>query len=137
MKLRIDNVIKAEDQKAVVDGLIEYNMSRIENMDIKDLGIYHENENGEINAGLIASTHGNWLLIKYLWVYEDLRGTGVGSELLSQAEITAKERGCKYAFLDTFDFQAPKFYERKGYKAVFVLKEYPVSGNRSYYVKTL
>lgn len=48
---------------------------------------------------------------------------------LKKAEETAKERGCKYAFLDTFSFQAPMYYEKYGYKEVLALEEYPVAGS--------
>lgn len=43
-----------------------------------------------------------------------LRNQHIGSSFLNQAESTAKERGCKYVFLDTFDFQAPEFYKKHG-----------------------
>ena len=66
-----------------------------------------------------------------------MRGQNIGSDILSQAEKTAKERGCKYSFLDTFSFQAPEFYRKHGYKEVFVLENYPVTGNRHYFTKTL
>ncbi|WP_084493073.1 GNAT family N-acetyltransferase [Lacrimispora indolis] len=61
----------------------------------------------------------------------------MGSKLLKQAEETAKERGCQYVFLDTFSFQASVFYEKQGYKNVFTLEEYPVTGKRYYFTKTL
>ena len=67
-----------------------------------------------------------------------LRFTSPSSnQLLKQAEETAKERGCKYSFLDTFSFQAPEFYKKYGYKEVFALENYPVTGKRYYYTKTL
>lgn len=53
------------------------------------------------------------------------------------AETEAKNRGCKYAFVDTFDFQAPDFYRKLGYKDVFTLKEYPYTGARYYFIKDL
>ena len=95
------------------------------------------NESGEITAGLIGSTHGNWLSVKYLWVSESLRGQRIGSQLLETAEQAAKERGCKYSFLDTFSFQAPEFYQKHGYREVFALEQYPISGKRFYFTKTL
>ena len=66
-----------------------------------------------------------------------MRGQTIGSKLLKQAEETAKERGCQYVFLDTFSFQAPAFYEKQGYKNVFTLEGYPVTGKRYYFTKTL
>ena len=43
----------------------------------------------------------------------------------------------KYAFVDTFSFQAPGFYKKLGYKEVFTLTEYPYPGSRTYFTKEL
>ena len=88
-------------------------------------------------AGLVAETFGNWLEIEYLFVKEDLRGQGIGSQLLQQAESEAKKKNCRYAFVNTYQFQAPTFYQKQGYKEVFTLKDYPYIGQRHYYQKDL
>lgn len=75
--------------------------------------------------------------IHYLFVSEQLRGKGIGSKLLAAAESEARQRGCKYAFVDTFSFQAPEFYKNHGYQEVFTLEEYPYTGKRHYYTKEL
>ena len=137
MNFEITDKIKEQDEKIIYQGLLEYNLARIEDKNPKDLGIYLQDETGEKVGGLIGNTHGNWLFVKYLWVREDQRGQNIGSALLKQAEETAKERGCRYAFLDTFSFQAPAFYEKHGYMSVFTLEEYPVTGKRYYFTKTL
>ena len=90
-----------------------------------------------IYQGLLGNTRGNWLSVKYLWVSEELRGQGIGKQILLKAEETAKERGCKYVFLDTFSFQAPEFYKKFGYCEVFVLENYPITGKRHYFTKEL
>ncbi|MBR5953023.1 MAG: GNAT family N-acetyltransferase, partial [Pseudobutyrivibrio sp.] len=66
-----------------------------------------------------------------------LRKDGLGSKLLKTAENEARNRGCKYAFVDTFSFQAPEFYIKHGYKEVFALNDYPYTGKRFYYTKEL
>lgn len=137
MNFEITDKIKEQDEKIIYQGLLEYNLARIEDKNPRDLGIYLQDETGEKVGGLIGNTHGNWLLVKYLWVREDQRGQKIGSALLEQAEETAKERGCRYAFLATFSFQAPAFYEKHGYMSVFTLEEYPVTGKRYYFTKTL
>ncbi|MSS10011.1 GNAT family N-acetyltransferase [Clostridium sp. WB02_MRS01] len=137
MNFEITDKIKEQDEKIIYQGLLEYNLARIEHKNPRDLGIYLQDETGEKVGGLIGNTHGNWLFVKYLWVREDQRGQKIGSALLKQAEETAKERGCRYAFLDTFSFQAPAFYEKHGYMSVFTLEEYPVTGKRYYFTKTL
>ena len=137
MNFEITDIIKNQDRETIFQGILEYNLARIEDKNPKDLGIYFRDETGKKLAGLIGDTHGNWLTVKYLWVSEELRRKSIGSQILKQAEETAKERGCKYVFLDTFSFQAPVFYKKYGYKEVFVLEEYPVTGKRYYFTKTL
>ena len=53
------------------------------------------------------------------------------------AEESQKKEGVSIHFVDTFNFQAPKFYEKHGYKEVFALKNYPYTGERYYYTKEL
>ncbi len=137
MDFEITDRINEKDEKAIFDGLLEYNLKRIEDKEPRDLGIYLQNETGEKIAGLIGSTHGNWLTVKYLWVSEKVRGQHIGSEILRQAESTAKARGCKFVFLDTFGFQAPLFYKNHGYQEAFVLENYPITGKRYYFTKCL
>lgn len=48
-----------------------------------------------------------------------------------------RKRGCKYVFVDTFDFQAPGFYKKLGYHEAFVLHEHPHTGARYYFTKEL
>lgn len=137
MKIEITDEIIKQDEDIVFQGLLEYNLAKIEDKDPKDLGIYLKDDTGKIVAGLIGDTHGNWLFIKFLWVSEELRRNNIGKNILMQAEQTAKERGCTYAFLDTFSFQAPEFYKKYGYKEVFTLENYPLTGKRYYFTKTL
>ncbi|MEG0295505.1 MAG: GNAT family N-acetyltransferase [Clostridium sp.] len=137
MEFRITDKIENDDKESIFKELLKYNLERIEDKNPKDLGIYLEDETGKKLGGLIGDTHGNWLTINFLWVSEKLRGQKIGSRILNQAEETAKERGCKYVFLDTFSFQAPEFYIRHGYKEVFKLEEYPLTGKRYYFTKAL
>ena len=114
-----------------------YNRSKREPPKSEPLNIYLEDEQGNLKAGMVAETFGNWLEIEYLYVSDDLRGQGIGSKILKMAERESKERGCKYSFVNTFNFQAPKFYEKHGYKEVFALEKYPYTGERYYYTKDL
>lgn len=82
-------------------------------------------EAGVVVAGLVASTYWSWLDIEDLWVHEVLRGQGMGQALLTLAEAEARRRGCRYAMLTTFSFQARGFYEKLGYTVVGALPEYP------------
>lgn len=137
MKIEITDKITKQDEDSIFQGLLEYNLARIEDKNPRDLGVYLQDETEKKVAGLIGDTHGNWLFIKFLWVSEELRGQSIGSSILNKAEETAKERGCKYSFLDTFSFQASEFYKKHGYIEVFALENYPVTGKRYYFTKNL
>ena len=137
MDFRITDKIEDKDKSDVFNGLLEYNLERIEDKNPQDLGIYLEDENNCKLAGLIGNTHGNYLTVQFLWVSKEHRKEHIGSTILQKAENIARERGCKYVFLDTFHFQAPEFYKKHGYKEVFCLEDYPITGKRHYFTKKL
>ena len=136
MHIRLENT---ESQKAQEIGNLirSYNRSKRETAESEPLNLYVEDEHGQLLAGLVAETFGNWLEIEYLFVKEGLRGQGIGSQLLQQAESEAKKRNCRFAFVNTYQFQAPAFYQKYGYKEVFTMKDYPYTGQRHYYQKVL
>ena len=136
MQIRLEN---RESQKSQVIGdlIRSYNRSKREVAESEPLNLYVEDDSGELMAGLVAETFGNWLEIEYLFVKEDLRRQGIGSQLLQQAESEAKKRNCRSVFVNTYQFQAPTFYQNHGYKEVFTLKDYPYTGQRHYYQKDL
>jgi GNAT superfamily N-acetyltransferase len=77
-------------------------------------------------GGLVGHTWAAWLHVTYLWVDERHRGRGLGSRLLARAERVARDRrGCAAVRLETWDFQAPRFYEKQGYEVVCVIPDYP------------
>lgn len=136
MHFRLENRESKKTQE--LGNLIRaYNQSKREPSKSEPLNIYVEDEQGNLIAGMVAETFGHWLEIEYLYVQENLRGQGIGSNILNRAEKEARERKCKYSFVNTYQFQAPNFYKKHGYEEVFALKEYPYTGERYYYTKEL
>ena len=136
MQIRLEN-IESQKSQVIGDLIRSYNRSKREAAESEPLNLYVEDDSGELMAGIVAETFGNWLEIEYLFVKEDLRGQGIGSKLLQQAESEAKKRNCRSVFVNTYQFQAPTFYEKQGYKEVFTLRDYPYTGQRHYYQKDL
>jgi GNAT superfamily N-acetyltransferase len=102
----------------------------------RSLGIFIRDAE-TIAAGLSGETYCGWLVIKYLWVRDDLRRRGVrGRELMAYAEARAVERGCHSAWLDTFSLQARAFYEKLGYEEFGAL-DYPPTQKRHFMKKLL
>lgn len=86
---------------------------------------------GQVVGGVVAEIHWTSLQIDYLWVHESQRGHGLGQTLLRQAEAAGRARGCTWAGLTTYDFQARGFYEKLGYRVVGEQTDYPPG--HSYY----
>ena len=57
--------------------------------------------------------------------------------MLAAAEERAISHGCRWSHLQTLDFQALPFYERRGYEVFGVLEGYPPGSKRYYLRKTL
>jgi GNAT superfamily N-acetyltransferase len=114
--------------------LYEYNVAATGVTDGRVFAIVVHDERGDIVAGLTGSTWGGCLEIGRLWVRADQRGQGYGTRLLAVAEQEARAHGCRKAVLDTHSFQAPDFYQRRGYSVYGVLDDYPL-GHRKYFLK--
>jgi GNAT superfamily N-acetyltransferase len=115
----------------------EYNIQRTGGYQSQSLCFVLHSPDREIVGGVIGSTYWDWLYIDLLWVKEDLRGCGYGHRLLTAAEQEARQRGAKNAYLDTFSFQAPDFYEQHGYQVFGTLEDFPTGHQRYFLTKLL
>jgi ribosomal protein S18 acetylase RimI-like enzyme len=95
---------------------------------------YVKSPRGETVGGLLGNIWGGWLYITYLWIDEPLRGQGLATRLMDQAEAYGRERGAHSVVLDTHSFQARPFYEKRGYEVFGTLDDYP-KGHTKFYLK--
>ncbi|HEX7054501.1 MAG TPA: GNAT family N-acetyltransferase [Burkholderiales bacterium] len=65
------------------------------------------------------------------------RGGGLGATLLAAAEREARRRGSRLIHLNTYSFQAPRFYEKQGYRRFGAMSGSPRHESRYFYVKHL
>jgi ribosomal protein S18 acetylase RimI-like enzyme len=94
-------------------------------------------QDDEIVGGLIGETYWGWLYINSLWIAENLRRKNLGKALIEKAEAEARKRGVRNVFLDSFTFQAPKFYMKLGYREFGRLNDFPVGHDRIWLTKAL
>lgn len=102
------------------DRLDEYNHAATAGVaPARELTVQLRDAAGDLLGGISGWTWSDAAGMEMVWVREDARGAGVGSRLLRDFEAEAISRGCTHAFVTSFTFQAPAFYERHGYRQIF------------------
>ncbi len=91
----------------------------------------------KIIGGIVGRTIYMSFMIDHLWVDEQYRGLGYGTKLLFASEKVARERGCISSQTSSYSFQAPEFYQRRGYEVFGVFNGYPNDIKKFYLGKDL
>lgn len=123
-----------DGREAILERLCEYNLQNAPDPDFRLLGLLLKDRQGATIGGLWGRSAYEWLFVELLFVPEQLRGSGVGTRLMRQAEEVARQRGCTGVWLDTFAFQALDFYRKLGYTVFGELKDHP-RGVSQYWLK--
>ncbi len=122
--------------EAILSGLLAFNESAAGPANYRSLAVLVKDE-GRVVGGLWGATGFGWLFVQLFYLPQELRGEGLGSEVLRRAEAEARQRGCRAVWLDTFSFQARGFYEGLGYRVFGTLEDYPPGHRRFFLQKTL
>lgn len=126
-----------EEEQAILLPLRAYNASKAGVSRQEPIALLVRDDSGEILGGLYARVFYQWMFIELLSVPEQARGQGLGSKLMRMAEDVAREKECVGVWLDTFDFQAPGFYQKLGYSELGQIVDYPPGHKRLFFQKRL
>jgi ribosomal protein S18 acetylase RimI-like enzyme len=127
-----------DDIQVLNDGIEQFNRSTPFGRDrVKVPVAVWLRRHGRVLGGAYGDTHYGWLHLSALWVDEEARGQGWGSRLVGRFEAEGAARGCHGAWVDTYGFQAPNFYERVGYQEFGRLEDFPPGSARHFYWKPL
>jgi GNAT superfamily N-acetyltransferase len=124
--ISLQRTVDDADLKVIEDGYDSYTASQIGDEGRQDLAFFLRDAEGRVVGGIkgLYSNYG-WLWLDTLFVSESVRGQGYGSKLIKHIEDEARNNGCKYAYLNSFSFQAVEFYKKQGYKVFGELKDFP------------
>jgi ribosomal protein S18 acetylase RimI-like enzyme len=134
-RIRVENTLGPTRRRAA-SGLLAFNTRTVGKGQYKPLAISLRRGN-DIVGGLTGWTWVGWCYVELLWIEEKYRGRGHGTALIRKAESEARKRGVKHMYLDTFSFQAPRFYRKLGFKAFGILKDFPKGHDRTWFKKAL
>lgn len=129
MKIELTTNPTPEDARTISQGLVQFNRKSVEGLGSPDdelkFSLFVRDEGGQVVGGLRATCFWNTLHIELLWLDESVRGKGIGSDLVQQAEEYARDKGFGLALLESTDWQARGFYEKLGYTIMGSLSDYP------------
>ncbi|MEP6571748.1 MAG: GNAT family N-acetyltransferase [Gemmatimonadota bacterium] len=127
----------SSDIEFLEDRLYEFNAGTTGIDDGRTLGVFLRDESRNIVAGATGHTWGDTCELRQVWVASSLRGRGLGSRLIAEAEGEAIRRGCQQLVLTTHSFQAPDFYRKLGFDVVSEVLDYPRGHSHLVLVKRL
>ena len=116
---------QAEAIQFLDDKIYEFNAAAINKYDGNLFTRIICDQNNDIIAGISGWTWAMVSEITLLWVKEEYRNNGLGKILLKAAEEEIIKKGCTTILLRSYSFQAPLFYEKNGYKTVYILDDFP------------
>jgi len=125
LRMMIDSTPTQADLEAIERNLDRYNAQKSRPYDKMPLAVFLRGPDDELVGGLTGYTNWSWLYVDCFWLPDMLRGARWGGRILKAAEGEAVRRGCKYARLYTYSFQALRFYETHGYELFGTLEDYP------------
>jgi GNAT superfamily N-acetyltransferase len=120
-----------EDFATIFRGLDAATAEVVGHANLLPLAVLLCDDAGVALGGLWGRTVYSWLMIEMLFVPVSLRGRGLGSALVEAAEDAARARDCIGVRVETFEFQAPAFYQRLGFILAAVQDDLP-PGHRCY-----
>lgn len=92
--------------------------------EVQSIRLNARDPGGRVVGGLRGVVAMYWFRLEVLWVHDDFRGKGIGSRLLVEGEKAASVLGARNAALETFEWQAPAFYQRHGYREAARMEKY-------------
>ncbi|MEM6677473.1 MAG: GNAT family N-acetyltransferase [Pseudomonadota bacterium] len=132
-----DDKLAHEDLAKRIDGILEtYAETHRRPFDNRYVS-FEAKEDGAMIGGIHAYVLYGWCFIKLLAIEPGHRGKGLGETLMQQLEERMRAEGVIGLWVDTYEYQAPGFYERLGFTRYGTLEAAEPICNRHYLYKRL
>ena len=135
--IRVERERAAQVSRELWKGLLSFNRSQAGPFRYKRQVISVRDEKGRLLGGVILQSYWRETYVELLWLSVLARRAGLGRKLIEEAERRARRRGSWLIHLNTYSFQAPRFYEKQGYRRFGIIAGSPLGGSRHFYVKRL
>lgn len=137
LSIEVSDTITHEFALPIESGLNQYNDEAVGFNENKPLAVIVRDEYGVVLGGMIGRTYLGLAFVDLVYLPPEVRGRGLGSQILKRFEDVARSRGCKTAVLYTITFQAPLFYEKNGWQRFGEIPCLPEGASRVFLKKDL
>jgi ribosomal protein S18 acetylase RimI-like enzyme len=110
---------------AIEDRLYEHNSHATGRCDEQGLGFVIRDEAGQMIGVAAGYTWSGSSELKQMWVDKAYRGRGYARALLRAFVAEASSRGVRRIWVASYDFQAPGFYEKAGFRRIAEFEGWP------------
>jgi GNAT superfamily N-acetyltransferase len=131
VNILVDNNPSDEKNALLRKGIVDFNAQFLHEK-AHPFSIYAKNSDNEIIGGATIWEHSDALYIDILWVEENYREKGIGSQLIHEVFKQATVKNINKIFVDTYEFQAVDFYKKHGFFVIGRLEEYLLGYDRIY-----
>lgn len=131
----IDQNPKPEDDKILREGIVKFNKEVIKEK-ATHFSIFAK-ENTKIVGGALVWEHSDALYIDVLWLDDSYRKKGIGTKIISMIDTVAIDKGISKIFVDTYAFQAQKFYQKHGFNFIGTIPGYLLGCDRVFMRKDI
>jgi len=121
-KVVYDENPNPKDIQFLNDGIGENTKQKRDMVPIGFFGFFIRDEQNAIVGGCTGDNMYGCLYVGQLWIREDLRSQGYGTQLMQEAEKLAVKTGCSFMAVNTFDWEALDFYKKLGFVVEFERK---------------
>ncbi len=111
--------LEGKDYEKIGKGFEEYAQKNNVVCNYKPFAFVAESDGKQIGI-ITGNSYYKEVHIGDLIVDEEYRGNKVGKALMEQVENHFKDKGFENINLTTYDFQAPEFYKKCGYKVEYI-----------------
>ncbi|WP_335871732.1 GNAT family N-acetyltransferase [Bacillus sp. 2205SS5-2] len=135
--MKIVQQCNQQDREFIKKKVIEHNLKSLSDevkTALEDVSFVLRDADEKLIGGVTATLFWHHLHIDFLWVSEEYRNKGLGQSLMLELENFAIKRKCRLMLVDTFSFQAPKFYKDLGFKVIGVVEDHP-KGHEQYFLE--
>ena len=126
-----------ELQALLNEALNSFNQEAAGYSDRRPLAVVVRDDAGVVVGGAAGRTAMGVAFLDLFYLPPDLRGSGVGSDVLRRFEAEGRARGCRMGVLFTISFQAPGFYEKQGWERFGEIPCDPPGTSRIWFRKAL